>query len=114
MEGLVDHLAMDIKGPLRDDAYRRLAGVPVDTEAIRRSVGLIIGSGLPHTFRTTVVPGLLDEQDLIDLAAELHGGSGLLLQNFKPEDALDDSLRTLRPHPPEEITRLSRIVNGVS
>ncbi len=70
---LVDYIAMDVKAPLHK--YRELAGKNVAAARIERSVALIAGSGIAHQFRTTVVPGLLDEDDL----AELRGaGSGRL------------------------------------
>lgn len=60
--GLLDFIAMDIKAPL--ERYDELAGVPVDTIAIRKSVGIIKKSGIPYLFRTTFAKPLLDEDDI--------------------------------------------------
>lgn len=51
----VDHLAMDVKAPL--ERYADITGVPVDTNAILRSIQLIRESGVPHTFRLTYASG---------------------------------------------------------
>jgi len=59
---LVDFVAMGIKAPW--EKYGLLAGAPVDTAAIERSMNLILDSGIRHLFRTTFVPHLLSQDDL--------------------------------------------------
>ena len=63
--GLLDSVAMDIKAPL--DKYKKITAVPVDTDNVRRSIKIIQRSGLDYIFRTTVVPGFIDENDRIIL-----------------------------------------------
>lgn len=70
---LVDFVAMDIKAPWK--GYDRLAGVAAPVRAIRTSTRLIAGSGLPHQFRTTVVPSLLTSEDIAQIRLELPSGS---------------------------------------
>ena len=60
---LVDWLAMDIKAPL--EKYPEVVREEVDIGKIRQSVELIRNSGLPYIFRTTVVPELLTESELM-------------------------------------------------
>jgi pyruvate formate lyase activating enzyme len=111
--GLVDAVAMDVKAPLETELYSLLAGVPVDVEAIRRSIAIIVKSGLSHTFRTTVVPDFLDEAAIERLAASLKGSSGLTLQAFHPNDALDPAWRSLRRPDDALLVRLSERANGI-
>ena len=65
-EGLLDYVAMDIKGPL--DRYAAIVRHSVDLAAVRESAGVLIQetkkSGLNCEFRTTVCRELLTETDL--------------------------------------------------
>ncbi|MEW6291375.1 MAG: anaerobic ribonucleoside-triphosphate reductase activating protein, partial [Thermodesulfobacteriota bacterium] len=78
---VVDCIAMDIKAPLQQ--YAQLAGVAVDTEAIRQSIVLIAGSGVPHLFRTTFVESLLSAGDLEEIRKLVPIGSPYTVQQFK-------------------------------
>lgn len=53
-EGLLDYVAMDIKGG--KDTYPQISGFPhIDMNKIEKSIRLITKSGIPYEFRTTVV-----------------------------------------------------------
>jgi pyruvate formate lyase activating enzyme len=95
--GLVDYVAMDVKAPLRADAYRRLAGVEVSVAAIDESIRLIADSGAPHEFRTTYVPALHDVDDIGRIRESLPPGSLHRVQRFRPKHALDPRLRVPCP-----------------
>jgi len=90
-DSLVDFMAMDVKAPM--NAYQRLVGVEVDMKKIAESVELIAASGLPHEFRTTVVKPLLSDADMKAICRMIPAGSPHRLQVFRPEHALDQSLR---------------------
>lgn len=97
---LVDMIAMDIKAPW--DQYDRLVGGPVSMPAVRRSMMLIAQSGLPHQFRTTVVPALLDAAALRAIRAQIPANSPYALQPFVAEHCLDPALKSVgvREHIP--------------
>ena len=78
--GAVDYVAMDIKAPW--DRYAELAGVDVDTDAIRRSVELIKRSAPRYEFRTTAAPGLSSD-DLLRIGEQLEDGAEYWLQCFQ-------------------------------
>jgi pyruvate formate lyase activating enzyme len=59
---LVDFIAMDIKAPF--ERYDELAGVPVDLEAIRKSIDIIENADVGYLFRTTLAEPLLGEADI--------------------------------------------------
>jgi pyruvate formate lyase activating enzyme len=103
---LVHAVDMDLKAPLEPAAYALLAGVPVRLELIRASLEVIRNSGLPHRFRTTYVPGLLDPAGIARLRAALPGGSNYLLQGFRPQRVLDPALGGVAAPSPEELLRL--------
>src|SRR5512139_1527417 len=103
---LVHAVDMDLKAPLEPAAYAHLAGVPVRLELIRASIEVIRNSGLPHRFRTTYVPGLLDPDAVGRLRSALPVGSTHLLQGFRPQRVLDPALARLAPPTAEELALL--------
>jgi len=89
-DSLLDYIAMDIKAPL--SAYPRIAGAPVRVEDIERSVRLVIGSGLPHEFRTTYEGSLLSTKDMEAIAEIVRGCANYVVQSFRPSRALDPAM----------------------
>jgi len=83
---LIDYIAMDLKAPLAK--YEAVTGVPVDCKKIARSVKMIIASGLPYEFRTTVVPGLLEKNDFEAMGEVIKGAKKWYLQDFKSDTGL--------------------------
>jgi pyruvate formate lyase activating enzyme len=65
--------------------------VPLDTRKIERSVSLIINSGLPNEFRTTVVKSLTSFDDLREIAKSIKGADNYFIQKFVPAKKLNDS-----------------------
>jgi pyruvate formate lyase activating enzyme len=104
---LIQAVDMDLKAPLEPAAYAALSGVPVRTELIRASVDLIRLSGLPHRFRTTYVPGLLDPAAIGRLRAAAPAGSPFVLQGFNPQRVLDPALRRVAAPTPEVLQVLA-------
>ncbi len=67
-EGLLDYIAIDYKAPLR--AYRKITGVVVKTQNIKRSIELVISSEILYEMRTTIFNGLSTDS-LIEMMMEL-------------------------------------------
>lgn len=107
---LVDCIALDVKAPLEELAYSRLIGVPAKLEAIRETIAAMKDSEVEIIFRTTVVPGLLTEEDIRLVAAEVHPHR-LVLQQFQPEQALDPALRQTVPWPQERLDQLQKALD---
>lgn len=104
-EKLADYIAMDIKGPL-DERYDKLSGIKTDIEKIRESIKLIMESGLDYEFRTTVVPGLLDTEDIKAIARSISGAEKFVLQQFVPAHTWDEDLREVKPYEKEKIDEI--------
>jgi pyruvate formate lyase activating enzyme len=101
--GLVDMVAMDIKAPLNADRYSSVAGVPADVEALRRSIRIIMESGVDYEFRTTVAPILVKERDIEEICREIRGAKCYCLHQFRPDVTLDDKLEVLDPYPESKV-----------
>ncbi len=112
-QGMLDYVAMDVKGPLNDVDYCRAAGKPVDLEHIRRSIDLLKQSVITYEFRTTVVPSLHGEQDILSMAGALSGGALWRLQPFRPDNALNRSYRSIRPYDSSVLERFARLAESL-
>ncbi|MDY6793962.1 MAG: anaerobic ribonucleoside-triphosphate reductase activating protein [Actinomycetota bacterium] len=86
-EGMLDSVAMDVK--TTPDKYPDLVRREVDKNDIRKSIELIVGCGLEQEFRCTVVPGLVDFNDLKQIAGTVEGARSLVLQQFRSDITLD-------------------------
>lgn len=78
--GLVNYIAMDIKAPW--PKYSQLAGTDVPIDVILESISIISRSGIPHHFRTTYYPTLLEENDLTEIKASLPAQSQYVIQKY--------------------------------
>jgi len=86
-EGLLDVVAMDIKAPLDFGRYREVTGGVLSEEefdGILRSIELLKGSGLEVEFRTTVVPGMISEEDLEQIRRAIGGFKHVIQRYRKP------------------------------
>nr|MBP7322229.1 anaerobic ribonucleoside-triphosphate reductase activating protein [Deltaproteobacteria bacterium] len=110
---LIDCAAMDIKAPLDDARYARLTGVPVDLDQIRASIAVLRSSAIETIFRMTVVPDLLTEEDICQAARDIKPVRQLTLQQFKPDNTLDPSLRTLTPWSAEKLQLIQARVQDI-
>lgn len=116
-EGLVDHIAMDIKSSL--SGYPLAAGRPdLPVEPIMESISLLMAGTIEYEFRTTVVGGLHTEKDFWEIGQMLKGCRAYFLQPFvdsgdilakgftaPSRDMLDLCLRILKPTIPNAALR---------
>lgn len=109
--GLVDHLALDVKATLNETAYQRAVGRPGWVSAVKSSLELTIYRKIPHTLRTTVVPGLHDRETLLLMARELGAHPNWILQNFRPGRLLNPRYDTLTAMPEEQFAALTNLVH---
>ena len=106
-KGLIDSAAMDIKATL--DKYSLASGIDVNTEDIKKSIDILKSSNIEYMFRTTVVPGLINEKDIELIGKMLEGSPLFQLQQFSPENTLDESYGKIKPYPKEEVKKFGRI-----
>jgi len=105
--GRLDHVAMDVKAALDETSYARAAGRPGFLTPIMDSLELLRSSPVPYTLRTTVVPSLHSERDILELAEQLAYAPEWKLQNFNPENALDPDFRRIEPLDPDFFAELT-------
>jgi pyruvate formate lyase activating enzyme len=93
--GLLDWVALDVKAPLM--RYREVTRSTVDLEKIVRSVDLLRASPVKHTFRTTVVPGFVGKEDIVEIGEWLKGAESYLIQQFVPQTTIDPAFLEIKP-----------------
>jgi pyruvate formate lyase activating enzyme len=103
--GLLDWVALDIKAPL--ERYREVTRSNVDPEKIARAADLLRGSGVKHTFRTTVVPGLVGREDVIRIGEWLRGAENYQIQQFVPRSTLDPAFLEIKPYGRAELEEMA-------
>lgn len=110
----LDFLAVDVKAPISDqNFYSTVAGgVPVDTEKIAESLRIAASSGIELEPRTTIVPGLNDDEATVQrICEDLHeiGVRKLRLTQFRNEKTLDPEFQKVQPPSREKLLRLAQI-----
>ncbi len=101
--GLVDFVAMDIKTSF--EKYPEAVRAPVAVDDIKKSVQLIVDSGVEHEFRMTVVPSIHNAKIVADASRELAelGAKKLVIQQFQNKTTLDKSFQNLSPFSKAEL-----------
>jgi len=91
--GLVDYIAMDVK-----TSFERydILGLGKFVENVRKTAELIRRSGLDYEFRTTVIPGIVEESDILEIGKSLKGSKRYFIQQFRPEPVLDEKFQQNR------------------
>ena len=85
-KNLIDYISMDIKAPKKK--YNVLCGKKVNINNIQKSIDIIFNSSIEYEFKTTIIPNLLDKNDLINIAKWIKGADKFYLQQFKNEVSL--------------------------
>lgn len=110
-EGLVDYIAMDIKGPI--DRYKRWCGVDIKTKNIKESVQFILEGKVDYEFRMTVVPFLHKEEDVYEAAEYVKTAKRFYIQEFKPNNTLNPSFSDIRPFSSEKMGKIRQNVSEI-
>ncbi|NLM03335.1 MAG: anaerobic ribonucleoside-triphosphate reductase activating protein [Methanothermobacter wolfeii] len=99
---LLDYVAVDVKAP--PGIYRRLAGAGPD--GVMESLRILRDSGVMVECRTTFVPGLLEPDDILDIARSIECDV-YVLQQFSNRTVLDERLREVDPPSPGELREIA-------
>jgi len=96
---LVDFVAMDLKAS--PDKYIFATGGRGGFSPVKESGILVMESGVDFEFRSTMVPGVITDEDVIELLTEFGPGKikSYALQRFRSEKTLSDELRGMPSYP---------------
>lgn len=107
---LLDRCALDIKAPLNGEKYKAATGTDDGKlpEKVEKSMNLLRESEVSYEYRTTVVPKLLVEKDLIDIGKEIQETENFYLQQFIPENTLKKEYEKVEPYSENKLKRIRK------
>lgn len=107
-ENLLDYIAMDIKAPLAK--YKTITQTDIDTKIIKKSIDMIMNSGVDYEFRTTIVKSQLSVEDLRQIGELIQGAKRYYMQKFLATKILDETLMSEESYTDEEFKNLRTIL----
>jgi len=98
---LLNYIAMDVKASLEN--YSEIINVKVDIEKIKRSIDIIMHSGVSYEFRTTIVKSQLKRDDILKIGESIRSAELYVLQSFRPTKTLDPNFLKETSYTKEEL-----------
>lgn len=102
----VDYLALDVKTTI--EKYESLGAKNLDD--FLYTAKMLKQSKIDHEFRTTVVPGIVDEEDIPKIGELVKGAKRFAFQQFIPGDTLDKAYNNVKPYPTKKIVHFAEIM----
>jgi pyruvate formate lyase activating enzyme len=106
---LIDYVAMDMKLP--KERYPEIFGKRVKIEDIEESIKILKEGKVDYEFRTTVVPTVLNKEDILKIAKWIRGAKRYYLQNFRPEKTIDPEFEKIKPYPQEYLLEIQKAIS---
>ncbi len=107
---LLDYVAMDIKAS--KDRYDDASDSAVDIDMINQSIDILKDSGIDYEFRTTAVPGIIDEASIRKIGEWIKGAKKYALQQFNPSRLIDDEFESKKPYDMLTLQKFTAIMKG--
>ncbi len=105
----IDYIAMDIKTSLTKYTMLGYIGKDNFIENIKESINYIINSGIEHEFRTTIVPYIVEKQDILEICSLIKNCNVYYLAQFRPLNTLDNNYSYIKPYPNSVIEEMKEI-----
>jgi len=106
---LIDYVAMDMKLP--KERYPEIFGKRVKIEDIEESIKILKEGKVDYEFRTTVVPTVLNKEDILKIAKWIRGTKRYYLQNFRPEKTIDPEFEKIKPYPQKYLLEIQKAIS---
>ena len=110
-KSLIDFVAMDVKAAFKNyDIVTRVRG---QAAKVKETIELIETAGIDHEYRTTIVPGFVGDDDIVEIAKYLsaHGARRYFIQQFNSGTVLEANLRAVHPFPPAYVQAVADRAN---
>jgi pyruvate formate lyase activating enzyme len=105
---LVDRVCMDVKSSL--EKYPEACGSKANVEKIKESIELIKNSPIEYEFKLTLVPGLVNKEDISKIGELVKGAKKITLQQFRPLKSLDKSYESKVPYGKDDILQMAKVL----
>lgn len=108
-KNLIDYVAMDVKLPKQRYAeiFKRKAKI----RHIDNSIKLLKEGIVDYEFRSTIIPGIHNKEDIINMAKWIRGAKVYYLQQFRPEKTVDPKFEKVKPYPREFLLEVQRAIS---
>ncbi len=106
---LIDYVAMDVKLP--KERYPEIFEEKVNIEDIEESIKILKEEKIDSEFRTTVVPTILEKEDIIKIAQWIGPAQRYYLQNFRAEKTIDPKFEKIKPYSQEYLLKIQKIIS---
>ncbi|MBN2363778.1 anaerobic ribonucleoside-triphosphate reductase activating protein [candidate division WOR-3 bacterium] len=106
----VDFVSIDVKSS--PEKYFKAVNAGFNFDGILEIVKTLDAAGICYELRTTVVPGLVEEEDMNKISSILGGDRDLVLQQFVPDKTLDPEFKNLKPHDYEIVEKMIKIARS--
>jgi len=103
---LLDYIAMDVKYPAED--YPIMTGIPDVMHKIRKSIKIIMNSGVDYEFRTTYVKGIHTFRSAKYIGLLIHGANLYYVQNFRDGKTITKGFDSSNSFTDKELKRIKK------
>lgn len=105
-EQLIDYVALDIKTKLDDESYSKVVGKRMSVKTIEKTLQILKTSSLDFEIRTTVIPTIIGEKEILEIADSTKTVPVYYLQQFKPDFTYKPEFRKIKPYPDTFLTNI--------
>ena len=105
---LIDKVCLIILAPLDPAEYKKIALEDIDTESVKKTIGILSASDIKYEFKITIVPGIIDHDSFLRILKCLSERDSIIIQQFDPATSSDLRYNTMKPYP---VTVLVRMAN---
>jgi len=103
---LVDYIAVDLKADRIK--YNQACGIDFDMSKMDRTIAILSENKVPYEFRTTVVPGIHDDNVLKTMALYIKNSPKYFIQQFKPINTLDPTYEKIIPFSESDMEKFKK------
>lgn len=103
---LLDYIAMDVKYPAED--YPIMTGIKDIMPNIRKSIRLIMDSGIDYEFRTTYVKGIHTFRSAKYIGQMIQGAKMYYVQNFRDGKTITKGFDSSNSFTDQELRKIKR------
>ncbi|MBR9679439.1 MAG: anaerobic ribonucleoside-triphosphate reductase activating protein [Candidatus Altiarchaeota archaeon] len=112
---LLDYVAMDVKSPLDFQSYQAVSNCSKkEFEQVLKSIRLLKAGQVKYEFRTTLVPGQVEMNEVLRIAEQLKGSKQYIVQNFfsQAPSYVDDKFKQKNSFSRQELEKLANEVQN--
>lgn len=102
----VDYIAVDVKTSL--EKYHMLGAK--ETSALQKTINMLREDVVDYEFRNTVVPVIVEGEDIVKMGELVKGAKRFVFQQFIPENSLEEKFRRIKPYDRKIIEGFSEIM----